>query len=158
MAAFDGGALPMKTAIAIAMVGIAFFAYLNIRMLVWNLGRLSAFSRTDAYDKLRKSNAETQLLAMPLALAMTVNGLFIVGLVFVPGLWAIVEYLPPAAMVAFLLIGLLALRQIGHFLARVLSEGGVFDVTAHNSLAQLLPAFALAMVAVGLSAPELRCR
>ncbi|PHQ82548.1 MAG: hypothetical protein COB65_08900 [Thalassobium sp.] len=153
MAAFDGGALPMKTAIAIAMVGIAFFAYLNIRMLVWNLGRLSTFSRTDAYDKLRNSNAETQLLAMPLALAMTVNGLFILGLVFVPGLWGIVEYLFPAAMVAFLLIGLLTLRQIGHFLARVLSEGGVFDVTAHNSFAQLLPAFALAMVAVGLSAP-----
>ena len=55
------------------------------------------------------------------------------------------------AIAALLLIGLLALRQIGHFLARVLSKGGMFDVTAHNSFAQLLPAFALAMVAVGLS-------
>ncbi|MFT5743071.1 MAG: hypothetical protein ACI86S_001133 [Paracoccaceae bacterium] len=153
MAAFNTGTIPMKTAIAVAMIGIAFFAFMNIKMLIWNLSQLSTFSKTDRYSKLRASNAETQLLAMPLAMAMTVNGLFIIGLVFVPGLWNIVEYLFPAAMVAFLLIGLLALRQIGHFLARVLSEGGVFDVTAHNSFAQLLPAFALAMVAVGLSAP-----
>ena len=153
MAAFNAGALPMKAGIAVALVGIVYFAYLNIKMLVWNLGKLSAFAKTEGYAKLRTTNAETQLLAMPLAMAMTVNGLFIIGLVFVPGLWNIVEYLFPAAMIAFLLIGLLALRQIGHFLARVLSEGGVFDVTAHNSFAQLLPAFALSMVAVGLSAP-----
>lgn len=35
----------------------------------------------------------------------------------------------------------------------MLTKGDVFDVTAHNSFAQLLPAFALSMVAVGLSAP-----
>lgn len=48
---------------------------------------------------------------------------------------------------------MLAFRQIGAFLGRVLSEGGIFDVTAHNSFAQLLPAFALSMTAVGMSAP-----
>ena len=47
---------------------------------------------------LRASNGETQLLAMPLALAMTVNVGFILGLVFVPGLWNVVEYLFPLAM------------------------------------------------------------
>ncbi|MEE3069993.1 MAG: hypothetical protein VX378_02740, partial [Pseudomonadota bacterium] len=85
--------------------------------------------------------------------AMTINASFIVGLVFVPQLWSIVEYLFPAALVAFALTGIWALRLIGSFLGRVLSKGGVFDVTAHNSFAQMLPAFALAMVAVGLSAP-----
>ena len=90
---------------------------------------------------------------MPLALAMTVNISFIVGLVFVPGLWGIIEYLFPIALVAFAIIGWITFRSIGKFLGRVLTKGGVFDVTAHNSFSQLLPAFALAMVAVGLSAP-----
>ena len=153
MGAFNSGGIALKTGIAIAVIGIAAMVYLNLKMLFWNFSAYGAFKKTDAYTKLVNSNGETQLLAMPLALAMTVNGLFIVGLVFVPGLWSIVEYLFPAALVAFLAIGVIAFRRIGDFLGRVLSEGGVFDVTANNSFAQLLPAFALAMVAVGLSAP-----
>ncbi|MBT8412142.1 MAG: hypothetical protein KJP02_10155, partial [Octadecabacter sp.] len=151
--AFQGGSVMLQAAIAVAVAGIAGFVFLNVKMLVWNLRQLSAFKKTAAYDKLVNSNGETQLLAMPLALAMSVNAGFIVGLVFVPGLWGVVEYLFPMALFAFLLIGVIAFRQIGDFLGRVLSEGGVFDVTANNSFAQLLPAFALAMVAVGLSAP-----
>ncbi|WP_368184792.1 hypothetical protein [Aestuariibius sp. HNIBRBA575] len=153
MAAWSTGAPLMQLSIAIAGLGIAAMAFLNLKMLFWNLGAYAKWSKTDAYSKLRQTNGETTLLAMPLALAMSVNGLFIVGLVFVPGLWSIVEYLFPAAMIAFLTIGYLAFRMIGHFLGRVLAQGGVFDVTAHNSFAQLLPAFALSMVAVGLSAP-----
>lgn len=153
MAAFIGGGLPMKAAIVVAVTGIAGFAFLNIKMLVWNLSRYFEFKKTESYTKLVNSNGETQLLAMPLALAMSVNAGFIIGLVFVPGLWSVVEYLFPFAMIAFALIALLAFRQIGDFLGRVLSEGGVFDVTANNSFAQLLPAFALAMTAVGMAAP-----
>jgi len=153
MAAWGRGNLAQQIGIAAAMTMIAVFGVLNIRSLIWNLGQLARFRRTPAYEKLRHSNAETQLLAMPLALAMTVNVGFIIGLVYVPNLWAVVEYLFPAAMVAFVMIGGLALRMVGHFLGRVMTEGGIFDVTANNSFAQLLPAFALAMVAVGLSAP-----
>lgn len=127
--------------------------FLNLKYLVWNLKRFSAFKKTDAYQALKNSNAETTILAMPLALAMSVNGMFVAGLVFVPGLWSIVEYLFPFAMAAFLAIGILALSIIGDFLGRVLTKGGVFDVTAHNSFAQMLPAFALSMVAVGFAAP-----
>ncbi|OIQ42399.1 MAG: hypothetical protein BM560_08250 [Roseobacter sp. MedPE-SWde] len=153
MAVLANGSTPMKAAVVIAMVGIAFFVFLNVKMLIWNFAALSRFKHTEHYEKLRQSNAETTLLAGPLATAMTINGGFIVGLVFVPQLWSVVEYLFPAAMVAFLLVGLWAFRLIGHFLGRVLAEGGAFDMTAHNSFAQLLPAFALSMVAVGLSAP-----
>ena len=153
MAVLANGSTPMKAAVVIAMVGIAFFVFLNVKMLIWNFAALSRFKHTQDYEKLRQSNAETTLLAGPLATAMTINGGFIVGLVFVPQLWSVVEYLFPAAMVAFLLVGLWAFRLIGHFLGRVLAEGGAFDMTAHNSFAQLLPAFALSMVAVGLSAP-----
>lgn len=152
-AAFGSGNVMLQAAIVIALIGIAVFAVLNIKSLVWNLKSLSAFKQTDSYTALRQTNAEATLLAMPLAMAMTVNALFIVGLVFVPQLWSVVEYLFPLALIAFGAIGVLALRMIGAFLGRVLSKGGVFDVTAHNSFAQLLPAFSIAMVAVGFSAP-----
>ncbi|MBO9464184.1 hypothetical protein J7443_02995 [Tropicibacter sp. R15_0] len=153
MAAFSSGSPWMQAAIVTAWIGIAFFAFQNVRLLLWNLSALGRFKQTDAYQKLVQSNAESTLLAMPLALAMTVNAMFIVGLVFVPGLWSVVEYLFPLAMIAFAAIGVLAARLIGRFLGRVLSKGGVFDVTAHNSFAQLLPAFAVSMVAVGFAAP-----
>lgn len=153
MRAFSGGSVPLKAAIVLAVTGIAGFAFLNIKLLIWNLARLSEFRKTAAFERLVTSNGETQLLAMPLALAMTVNAGFILGLVFVPGLWSVVEYLFPLAMIAFGLIAYVAFRRIGDFLGRVLSDGGVFDVTANNSFAQLLPAFALAMTAVGMAAP-----
>jgi hypothetical protein len=153
LAAFTAGGLPIRLAIVTAVTGIAGFAFLNVKLLIWNLRRLAEYRRTEAYARLVTSNGETQLLAMPLALAMTVNAGFILGLVFVPGLWSVVEYLFPLAMVAFAAIAWLAFRRIGAFLGRVLSEGGVFDVTANNSFAQLLPAFALAMTAVGMAAP-----
>jgi len=153
MAAFATGGWPIQAAIVIAMAGIAVFAFLNIKSLIWNLRQVGPFLRSDKGRALKASNAETQLLAMPLALAMSVNVGFILGLVFVPGLWGIVEYLFPFAMIAFLAIGVLAFAQLADFLGRVLTKGGVFDVTAHNSFAQLLPAFAISMVAVGLAAP-----
>lgn len=153
LVAFTTGSVAMQAAIIVAVTGIAGFAFLNIKLLIWNLARLAEFKQTDGYTKLMGSNGETQFLAMPLALAMTVNAGFILGLVFVPGLWNVVEYLFPMAMVAFGLIAYLAFNRIGGFLGRVLSEGGEFDVTANNSFAQLLPAFALSMTAVGMSAP-----
>ncbi len=153
LAVMQTGSMGMKTAVVIAWVGIAAMVFLNLKYLIWNLKQFSAYRKTDAYQTLKKSNAETTLLAMPLALAMAVNGMFVAGLVFVPGLWSIVEILFPFAMAAFLAIGILALSYIGDFLGRVLTKGGVFDVTAHNSFAQMLPSFALAMTAVGLAAP-----
>lgn len=153
LAAFLGGGAPLRGAIIVAVTGIAGFAFLNVKLLIWNLQRLYEFRRTPGYERLINSNGETQLVAMPLALAMTVNAGFIIGLVFVPGLWSVVEYLFPFAMIAFATIAGIALRRIGDFLGRVLSEGGVFDVTANNSFAQLLPAFAVSMTAVGMAAP-----
>lgn len=151
-AALTAGGGLRRVMIVAALAGIAFYAALNIRYLFWNLKSFKIWKQTAAYDALRTSNAETQLLAMPLALAMTVNVCFILGMVFVPGLWTVVEYLFPLAMLVFLAIGVLAFRQIGAFLGRVLSAGG-FNCAANNSFAQALPAFALAMVGVGLAAP-----
>lgn len=153
-AAFQSGPLALQLAIALGVTGIAIFSFLNIKALLWNLSALARYRRSDAYEALSNSNAQASLLAAPLAAAMSVNAMFIVGLVFVPQLWTIVEYLFPLAMTAFVLIGLWSLRLIGGFLGRILSAPGQFNMAAHNSFAQMLPAFALAMVGVGLSAPS----
>jgi hypothetical protein len=150
--AFANGGAATQAMIVTAAIGIAVFSALNLRYLAWNIGRLAEFRRSAAYAGFIASNAETQLAALPLALAMSINVGFILGLVFVPGLWGVVEYLFPVAMAAFLGVGALALGQIGRFVGRVLGKGG-FDCAANNSFGQLLPAFALGMVGVGISAP-----
>ncbi|NYS24697.1 hypothetical protein HUK65_06795 [Rhodobacteraceae bacterium 2376] len=151
-AAFASGSLLVQAMIVVAMLGIAGFAVLNIKSLVWNLRRFADWRRTEGYAKFALTNAQSQVLALPLALAMTVNVLFILGMVFVPGLWSVVEVLFPLAMIAFLAIGVLAFRMYGAFLGRVLTEGG-FNCAANNNFGQILPAFAFAMVGVGLAAP-----
>lgn len=152
LALMSTGTLLEQTLVLGAMAGIALFAILNIKLLIWNLRRFSAFRRSDAYAAFSESNAGSQILAMPLALAMSINVGFILGLTFVPGLWSVVEYLFPAALAAFLTIGLYALRMLGGFIGKRLSNGG-FSCEANNSFAQMLPGFALSMVAVGLAAP-----
>jgi hypothetical protein len=143
---------PLQMAmIAVAMLAIAIAAFVNLKLLVWNLGRFAAFRRSPAYDRLRQTNAEAQLTTLPLAIAMAINVGFVLGLVFVPGLWSVVEYLFPLAIAAFLVTGLLALAQMGAFYGRIFGKGG-FDWAGNNSFAQVMPAFALGMVGVGLSA------
>ena len=143
-AALASGPLLQKAMIVAAMAGILFFAYHNIRLLIWNLRQLSGFKKTDAYRALSASNAQTQMMTLPLALAMSVNVAFILGLVFVPGLSVIMEYMFPAALVAFAAIGFLAFRQLGEFITRAIASGG-FDCSANNSFAQLMPAFTIAV-------------
>jgi hypothetical protein len=151
-ALLTGGTLLQQAMVLGAMAGIAIFAYLNVKLLVFNLRKFSDFRRSDAYEAFAKSNAGSQVLALPLALAMTVNVGFILGLTFVPGLWSIVEYMFPAALAAFVAIGIIAFRELGRFVGMRLQSGG-FDCAANNSFAQMLPAFALAMIGVGLAAP-----
>lgn len=150
--AYAAGGAGTQAMLFLAMVGIVFYAALNIKHLVWNLIRFRAWKRTEDAARLAASNGETQFLALPLALAMNVNVWFILGLVLVPGLWTVVEYLFPLAIAVFLLIGVMAFRMLGRFYSRVLTTGG-FSCAANNSFAQALPAFALAMVGVGLAAP-----
>ncbi|MCC5987310.1 MAG: hypothetical protein JJT95_06480 [Pararhodobacter sp.] len=151
-AAFAAGSPLVKAMIAAAMAGIAGFAILHVKSLVWNLRRFAEWRRSEAFAKFAKTNAQSQVMAAPLALAMVVNVGFILGMVFVPGLWSVVEYLFPLAMIAFMAIGVWAFRLYGGFIGRVLTEGG-FNCAANNNFGQILPAFAFSMVGVGLAAP-----
>ena len=142
----------LQAAIYAAWAGIGFFALAMLRLLIWNAASLARFARSPAGAALRESDGATQLLAAPLAVAMAVNVGFIIGIVFVPNLWSVVELLFPLAMIAFLAIGVWALNLMRGFWGRLLTAGG-FDCARNNSFAQLLPAFALAMIGVGLAAP-----
>ncbi len=150
-AAWLNGDPIMQAMIATAALAIAGFSVLNLKLLTWNLAQFFAFRKSPRMAKLMTTNAESQLLALPLAIAMSINVGFVLGLVFVPGLWSVVEYLFPLAMIAFLATGMLALGQLGRFYGRIFGKGG-FDFAANNSFAQVQPAFALAMIGVGLSA------
>jgi hypothetical protein len=50
------------------------------------------------------------LMAIPLTFAMTINVCFVLGALFVPGLWDIVEYLFPFALIGFATVGYYAIK------------------------------------------------
>lgn len=150
-AAYASGGLLVDVLISLALLGIAGFVLLHLDTLVANLRAFAALRRDAAYETLRSSNAEVQLMAIPLTLAMTVNVLFIVGALAVPGLWDVVEYLFPFALLAFASIGGMAFFLFGRYLTRLLTERG-FNHADNNHFSQVLPSFAFAMVAVGFSA------
>ena len=47
--------IAMKAALVVAVTGIAGFAFLNIKMLIWNLSQMSKFKKTEGYAKLRQT-------------------------------------------------------------------------------------------------------
>lgn len=134
------------------LLAVLFFAYLHFRLLFWNIREYRLFRQTEAYEKLRDSNAEISLMAIPLTLAMTINAFFVLGALFVPNLWSVVEYLFPMALIGFAAVGLYALKILTTYFARTLTDGNV-DFSTNNSLAPMIAIFALAMIAVGFAAP-----
>lgn len=147
----SAGPLPYMLTLG-AMAGIIIFALRHLRSLIWNLREYLQFRQTSAYTALRETNAAVSLMGLPLTLAMTVNVLFALGAVFVPGLWSIVEYLFPFSLSAFFAIGALALATFLSFFGRALASGH-FDCTRNNHLSQLQAVMTFTMVAVGLAAP-----
>ncbi|WP_432558097.1 TsoY family (seleno)protein [Granulicoccus sp. GXG6511] len=136
----------------LALIGIVFFAIKHVLVLLANLRAFNRLRREPAYRALRSSNGEVTLMAVPLTLAMTVNVLFILGALGIPGLWSKVEWLFPFSLLAFSAIGALAFFFFGRYLARLISQQG-FDNDDTNHFSQILPAFAFTMIAVGFAAP-----
>ncbi|MDQ1293204.1 MAG: hypothetical protein QG608_1085, partial [Actinomycetota bacterium] len=154
---FDDLAAVYRTGTPVAVAGvtltltaITLFAARHVQLMVANIRAYRRFLHTPQYRDLRSSNAEVTLLAVPLALAMSVNVAFVLGALGVPGLWNAVEYLFPVALLAMTAIGAYALAVFGRYLGRILSHRG-FDIDDTNHFSQALPSFAFAMVAVGFS-------
>ncbi|MEA3354274.1 MAG: hypothetical protein U9Q33_10715 [Campylobacterota bacterium] len=149
-ALFKGDWLSFIT--AFSLVFIIGFAIFHFKLLVWNIKQHKAFKETKAYDTLMNSNAEVTLMAIPLTFAMTINVCFVLGAVFVPGLWSIVEFLFPGALLGFAVVGYYAIKIFMVYFSRLLTTGD-FDFTKNNNLSQMVSIFAFSMVAVGFAAP-----
>lgn len=148
-AGWEAGMAPLIAVAATLMVALAL---LHFVLLWWNHRESRSPVGREALSALRGTPAEVQLMALPLTLAMTVNVCFALGAVFVPGLWAMVEYLFPLALAAFAAIGWSALRIYGRYLSRMLVDGG-YRAEEHNHLSPLIAVFAFSMLSVGFAAP-----
>ncbi|MET0068240.1 MAG: hypothetical protein ABW076_17995 [Candidatus Thiodiazotropha sp.] len=128
------------------------FAFIHYHLLGRSLLAYRRFRQSSAYTALKQSNAEVSLMAIPLTLSMSVNVLFVLGALFVPGLWQVVEGLFPVALLAYLAIGAYALHIYGDYFTRLMTRGD-FDFDGNNDLSQLMAIFAFAMLATGLAGP-----
>ena len=146
------GATSLRVLLLVAVPGVALLALLHFLLLAWNIREHRSAAGQEVLATLRGSPTEVQLMAIPLTLAMTVNVCFALGALFVPGLWAVVEYLFPLALLAFLAIAWSALRIYGRYLGRMLVQGG-YRSEEHNHLSPLMAVFAFAMLSVGFAAP-----
>lgn len=138
------------TLVTIALLGIAYFAVRHVQLLSANVAAQLRFQRTAEFKAFRESNAEVQMMAIPLTLGMTVNVLFIIAAISIPGLWSIREWLFPFALVAMTAVGAYGLTLFGRYLSRILTAGS-FNISDTNHFSQVLPSFAFAMIGVGFS-------
>lgn len=135
-----------------SLVFIIVFAYLHFKLLIWNTKQFNLYKKTKNYEDLLNSNSQITLMTIPLTYTMTINVCFILGAVFIPKLWDIVEYLFPFSLISFAVAGYFALKIFVNFITRVLTKGD-FDFSKNNNLSQMISIFAFSMVAVGFAAP-----
>lgn len=149
-ALLKGDWLSFVTSFSLAFI-IA-FAFLHFTLLFWNTKQFFLYKKTKVYQELLSSNSQITLMILPLTYAMTINVCFILGAVFIPGLWGVVEYLFPFALIGFVVIGFFALKIFFEYFSRLLIKGD-FDFSKNNNLSQMISIFAFSMVAVGFAAP-----
>ncbi|HKL44391.1 MAG TPA: hypothetical protein VJ892_03870 [Candidatus Absconditabacterales bacterium] len=138
--------------IVLSALGILFFLYHHLKVLIKQLLIYKKFRKTEEFKSLKDTNNEVALMSIPLTLAMTMNVFFVVSLIFVPGLWNVIEYIFPIALIFFGLIGFLGLRIYGQYFARIMTKGN-FITAENNNLGQMIAAFAFAMIGVGFAGP-----
>lgn len=137
---------------ALAYAFMLYYAFNHLRLLVWNIREYRLYKKTSAYGELIKGNNEITLMVIPLTLTMTINVMFVLGAMLVPGLWGVVEILFPFAFLAFLATGIYSLAIFYRYYSNLL-VGGRFQHSSNNSLGQMISSFTFAMNAVGFAAP-----
>jgi hypothetical protein len=138
--------------IVCAMIMTIFFILKHFELLIWNIKEYKNFKKTAGFQKIKQTNSEVTLMAMPLTFGMSMNALFILAAITFPGLYDVIEYIFPFALVGFFVIGFYALKiYIQYFTHMIIS--GDFDTNTNNNFSQLIAIFAFAMIAVGFSAP-----
>ena len=70
--------------IVLSALGILFFLYHHLKVLIKQLLIYKKFRKTEEFKSLKDTNSEVALMSIPLTLAMTMNVFFVVSLIFVP--------------------------------------------------------------------------
>ena len=141
-----------KGLIALALIGIIYFAYKHIALLIWNIKKWNEFKKTKEYENIKGTLKEVSFMAIPLTYAMTINVMFVLGATFVPNLWNVIEFMFPLAILGFLGVGIYALKIFGEYFINLIINGNK-EWEENNNLAQLLSVFAFGMIGVGFAAP-----
>ncbi|XPV70237.1 MAG: TsoY family (seleno)protein [Halarcobacter sp.] len=142
----------LSIVIVISLVFILLFAFFHFKLLFWHTKQFLMYKKTENYNNLINSNSEITLMTIPLTYTMSINVCFVLGAVFVPNLWSIVEYMFPFALLGFLTTGYFSIKILFTYFSRLLINGN-FDFTKNNNLSQMISIFTLAMVSVGFAAP-----
>ncbi len=142
----------IKVTTIFAIVWIIYFWFKHFKILIKNIKALKKFKGTKECKALKSGNSEVTFMAIPLTLAMTINVLFIIWAIFVPGLWNVVEYLFPGALIWFTLIWILALKLFSEYFIRLIMQKWNADFIENNNLGQLISAFAFVMIGVWFAA------
>ncbi|MCD8503660.1 MAG: hypothetical protein LRY49_01070 [Burkholderiaceae bacterium] len=137
-----GGWIPL----VVAMVAILAVAHYGL--LIWWL-RQGRQLPQEIRTTLFVGEAHIFKMIAPLVLAMSVNAGFVVGLVFVPGLWSVKELLFPFALLAFVI--LFATATSRWLAQQALLKSNRLSYQS-KGLIELLATFAFAMITVGFSA------
>lgn len=149
--AFQAGGIQAVLTVIVSII-ILVLAINHYRLLIWNIREMRKFKASEGYEKLKVTPGGVTMMAEPLTYAMSINVVFILGALFVPGLWSVVEYLFPFAMLGFFAVGIFAAKTYLNYL-RQFFTGGQFNLEAINHYGQMLGAFTFIMVAVGLASP-----
>jgi len=139
---------------AIASAGLHF-----VLLKRWFKG-FNVYRKTQDYQDLLSSNKEVQLMAIPLTLTMTMNVFFILGALFIPGLFDTfsvlgftMQVIDPLFIFAgfyFAAVFILALHIFSKYFLRLID--GELDFIQNANLSQLLALFSFGMIGVGFGA------
>lgn len=146
--------------IQLYILGAVASASLHFVLLIRWFKGFNLFRKTQEYQALLNSNREVQLMAIPLTLTMTMNVFFILGSLFIPGLFnsislfglqmQLIDPLFIMAGVYFFAVFVLALQIFSKYFLRLID--GELDFIQNANLSQLLALFSFGMIGVGFGA------
>lgn len=157
---YIGGTSPHQIVVQLYMLGATLSALLHFVLLARWFKGYNQFKQTPAFEALKNSNAEVQLMAIPLTLTMTMNVFFILGAMYIPGLFSeltllgitaqLIDFMMVGAGVYFTIMLVMALKIFSIYWMRLVD--GNLDFIQNSNLAQLLAIFAFGMIGVSLGA------
>ena len=149
---FQTGNVNYMILISLSTIATVFFLVKHFATLIKELKNYIKFKKTEEYTKLKNSNEEVTLMTLPLTFAMSMNVAFIAMLLFVPGLWNVIEYIFPIALLVFAWVWIWGLKIYGEYFARIMTKWN-FETEENNNLSQMISAFAFSMVWVWFAWP-----